>query len=600
MGQRHTLVHQIFDWAEKKPDTPVLFEKNTQGDWRSLTWKEYEQRVRAIAKGLIALGHQKGDCVAIVGDNRIDWVLCQFGIMAARGLPAPIYTTNTDSQTAYIVNHSRSKIAICDKKSQLDKYLKASNQGEIQTEKFITMDEIPDQGDSVMSLSALEALGTEQDDTELNQRLSDLTDEESALLIYTSGTTGVPKAVELNHGGMIFVGDGLTAQFEFLQEEGNYRSLSYLPLCHVAEQIFTNIACLNNGGSVYFCPDLKLLKEYLPGVRPTVFLGVPRVWEKFEAALKGKLSEATGIKAKLAAWALKTEFDAFKTQVAAGKPFDSFKRKLANKLVVSKIKTKLGLDALMVAATGAAPIKVETQEFFASLGICIYEGYGMSETSGVATVNDAHKPAFGSVGKPLNGVEVKIADDGEILLKGRNMTRGYLYMPEKTAELIDDEDWIHTGDLGEIGPDGNLKITGRKKDLIITAGGKNIAPAEMEAHIKTITGIGQAVVVGDNQPYLSALVALDIEEIEDLCKRVGISASSTREASQDPKVRDFFESEIEEKCNKKVGRWQTIKKFEILPEEFSVETGELTPTLKVKRNEVNKKFSDKVAAFYEA
>lgn len=597
MGQRHTLVHQLADWAERKGDAPAIYEKAASGEFTHLTWSQYWDKVRQVAKGLISLGHQPGDCVAIVGNNRVDWVICQFGIMAARGVPAPIYTTNTTSQVAFIVSHCKAKIAICDGKEQLAKYQEGQKNGDFDVTHFVAMDD-DCKAEGVMPLSELMATGAAADDAELDKRLAEVGETDTALLIYTSGTTGTPKAVQLNNRGMIMVGDGLASSISFLAEEGVYRSLSYLPLCHVAEQIFTNIAMLNNGGTVYFCPDLKLLPQYLPEVRPTVFLGVPRVWEKFEAKLKAGLADAPWLKGKIAGWAMKTELAAFEREVATGQPVDSWSRRKANAMVISKLKTRLGLDQLEVAATGAAPINVETQRFFASIGICVYEGYGMSETSGVATCSDEKQPVFGAVGKPLPGVEVKIADDDEILLKGQNMTPGYLHQPEKTAELLDDDGWLHTGDLGRIDEQGNLRITGRKKDLLITAGGKNVAPAEMEAHLKTIKGVGQAVVVGDRQPYLCALLVLDPEELPDLCESIGVEDGGIEAVAKSDTLRAFLQAEVETRCNEKVARYQTIKKFEVLPVEFSVDGGELTPTLKIKRNVVTEKYGEVIDSFY--
>jgi long-subunit acyl-CoA synthetase (AMP-forming) len=271
---------------------------------------------------------------------------------------------------------------------------------------------------------------------------------------------------------------------------------------------------------------------------------------------------------------------------------------MANKLVIDKVKDAIGMDQLLVAATGAAPISVATLEFFASLGIPIYEGFGMSETSGVATCGEQGKARFGTVGRALSCCEVQIAADGEILLKGINMTTGYLHMPERTAELLDDDGWLHTGDLGSRDDDGYLKITGRKKDLIITAGGKNVAPAELEGYLRQIAGVGQAVVVGDRQPYLCALLTLDPEGIDALCERVGIDNSGLESVSVNVEVREYVEAQIEVLCNGRVAPYQTIKKFEILPLEFSVETDELTPTMKLKRNVVNEKFAAQIAAFY--
>jgi long-subunit acyl-CoA synthetase (AMP-forming) len=402
----------------------------------------------------------------------------------------------------------------------------------------------------------------------------------------------------LTHEGIELIAKAVVEVFPFLAKTET-RSVSYLPLCHAAEQGITNFAGLATGGQIFFCADLTQIKDFLVDVHPTIFLAVPRVWEKFEAALRGKLAEATGVKAKLAAWARKTELEAFKQEMATGRPVSSLSRNLANKLVIGKIKEALGLDAMQVALSGAAPISVSTLEFFASIGLPIHEGYGMTETSAFASVQPYGQLRFGTIGKPLPGVEVKIADDGEIMLKGINMVKGYLRLPEKTSELYDDEGWMHTGDLGALDDAGYISITGRKKDLIITAGGKNVAPAEMEGYLQSIPGVGQAVVVGDRQPYLSALIVLDPEALPELEVASQISGlSDVATAARNPEVKRYIEQEMEHACNSKVARYQTIKKIQVLPTTFSVDGGELTPTLKVKRNIVNEKYASEIAAFY--
>jgi len=595
---RHTLVHQFAHWAEKSPNKQAIHGRAADNQWFAVTWSEYWTAAREVAKGLIALDHQVGDCVAIVGDNRTEWTIAQFGIMAARGVPAPIYTTLTHDQVAYIVGHCKASIAICDTQEQYDKYRQAEDEKLFPAlKKLITFDKV-NGDDRTSTLDDLRALGREQDDAELDKRLGELTEDETALLIYTSGTTGQPKAVQLEHGGMVFMAQAILEGFPTIQDQEVYRAVSYLPLCHVAEQLFTNMLHMNTGGEVYFCPDLKQIKEYLVHVKPTMFLGVPRVWEKFQAALEAKLSEATGVKARLTSWAMRTELASFKKELNSGQPVNSISRSIANKLVISKVKSALGLQELLIAATGAAPIGVATLEFFASLGITVYEGFGMSETTGVATCPEHGKARFGTVGKALNGVTVKIAEDGEILLKGRNCTRGYLHQPEKTAELLDDEGWLHTGDLGSLDDDGYLKITGRKKDIIITAGGKNIAPAEMESYMKSIPGVGQAVVVGDRQPYLAALVTLDSETLEILAKNAGVSSSPLAEMAGSEAVHKYLVAQVEAECNAKVARYQTIKKIKILPIEFTIDGGEITPTMKIKRNVVNDRYSAEIDALY--
>lgn len=592
MASTDTLILRLMGWAKSKPQTSAIHGRRPDGSWRTYSWREYLQAVRETAKGLIALGLEPGECVGLVGNNSPEWVIAQFGIMAARGIPAPIYTTNTPEQVAYILGHSRCKIAICDNDEQLGKYTAARERDEVKIEKVVTLEAISG-GD--YTLASLRALGAQQDDAELEARLAAIEPRETCLLIYTSGTTGVPKAVQLCHEGLILIGESVKA----VLPQTDYRVISYLPLCHVAEQVVTNVGMLAMGGEVFFCPDLKEVKEYLLYAHPRLFLGVPRVWEKFETAMRAKLALATGIKAKLAAWAMKTELEAFRREVAAGKRVGGLKRAIARKLVINKVKKALGFDQLMVAASGAAPINISTQDFFASLGIPIVEAYGMSETTGVATLTDWQFPVFGSVGKPLNGVEVRIADDDEILMRGANMTSGYLHMPEETKELYDDEGWLHTGDLGRFGSDGNLRITGRKKDLIITAGGKNVAPTEIEGHLAAMPGVGQAVVVGDRQPYLCALLALDAEGLPAFCTELGIATGSIAEVAGNPHVKSFFEKRIEKDVNSKLARYQTIKRIEIVPNEFSVDGNELTPTMKIRRNIVNEKYAHLIDKMFD-
>ncbi len=597
--EQHTLVHQIAHWASTTPDEPAIHEKDADGGWRRYTWAEYWTAVREVAKGLIALGHEVGDCVALVGGSRCGWVLSEFGIMAARGVPAPIYPNNTAEQTSYIAQHSRSKIAIADTAEQLDKYRQGIEQELMSAERLIIMDEAPDDDERVMSIADLQALGREQDDAEIDKRLGELTDDETALLIYTSGTTGVPKGVELSHSNMLALSDAMMDCFPLFREGVPFRIVSYLPLCHIAEQIATNFSQLSLGGQAYFCGDMTQIKDYLTEVRPTIFLGVPRVWEKFQGVLEARFAEAKGLKGWLASWARKTELRCFEEEVQTGRPVNTLGRRIARKLVISKVKDALGLDQLALAVTGAAPISRGTLEFFAALGIVIYEVYGQSETTGIITSARHGAPRFGSVGKALQGVELRIAEDGEILAKGPTCTRGYLHMPEQTEELFDAHGWLQTGDLGSMDDEGYVRITGRKKDIIVTAGGKNVAPAEMEAYINQIPGVGQVVVVGDKKPYLTALVTLDPEALEALCADAGVPVRSLAEVARDERVLDYLMRRVEEDCNAKVARYQTVKKVRVLDVEFSIEGGELTPTMKSKRNVVVDKYQGEIESLYD-
>lgn len=602
MSAPKTLVHYIEHWATMKPHRNALHGKRG-GHWYSVSWDEYWTSVRQIGKALVSLGHREGECVAFVGANDPRWVQYQFGTQAVRGVPAPIYLTNTKEQSAFIVENCKARILVCDGETQLAKFLEAEAEGLFpKLEHILTFDEVPQAKTDarIRSFEQVKALGAAQPNAEIDRRLAALTDTETCLLIYTSGTTGTPKGVEIGHGGQLVVGRAVTGMYPEMADDGAYHCISYLPLCHQAEQLLTNVCSLMTGGEVSFCPDLAQIRDYLVDVRPSVFLGVPRVWEKFEMALRGKLAQTTGPKAKLADWCMKTELECFDEQIERGDlEYMPLKRRIARKLVIGTIKNALGLDNLKVAITGSAPVAPSTQRFFASLGITIYEAYGLSETSGAATITDRRKPRFGTVGRAFPGVDIRISDEGEIQIKGANNTKGYFNMPAETKAMYDADGWLLTGDLGAFDDEKNLVITGRIKELLITAGGKNVAPVEMENHIKSIPGVGHVVVVGDRKPYLVALITLSPETVGELCKNAGVPEGTIAEVSANPKVKRYLEDAIERVCNSKVARYQTIKKFTILPHELTVDGGEMTATMKLKRKPINERYAREIEAMYE-
>jgi long-chain acyl-CoA synthetase len=588
-----TVVAQLLRWERERGDRPAL-----GGSGKTYTWAQYAQTARRVARGLISLGHQPGECVAILGQNRPEWVICQMGIVMAGGVLAPIYVTNTPKQAGYIVTHSRAQIAIAGDAALLEAYRQATDSGDMQASHLVCMDALPDE--DVTNLEALMQAGdAPEHGAALEERLAALRPDGVHLLIYTSGTTGVPKGVQVTHTMQNAVSSALIARFPVITEV-EYRVVSYLPLCHVAEQVFTNTLALALGGRVDFCSDIKQIRAHLVETRPTVFLAVPRVWEKFETALRTNLRTGGALKQRIAAWALATELACFDEQLRRGVPYQPLRRRLAARLVTDTVKQKLGLDALVVAASGAAPIGISTMRFFASLGISIYEAYGMSETYAVVSVTPPEQPRFGTVGPVLDGMALKIAEDGEILARGPNMTPAYLHMPEETAALYDEDGWLRTGDLGSIDEDGFLRITGRKKDILITAGGKNVAPAEIEGLLKGIPGVDQAVVVGDRQPYLAALIVLDPEQADAIGEAAGTKSRSMAELSEDPKLRAWLEAQIAQSCNAGLAGYQTVKRFTVLAAPLTVESGELTPTLKVKRNVVYDKRAADIEAMYDA
>lgn len=588
-------------WARKRGDQPALFTRAADGSWPATTWGEYWERVRNVAKGLIALGLQPGQSVSMVAKNRPEWVIAQHGITAAQGVPCPIYTTNLPDQVAYIVDHSESEVIFLDEEVQLQKVRDAQSRGKAKVRLIVTFDDLGQDAEDVMTLATLEAKGRDEvGDATLDAQLDAIGPDTVSLRVYTSGTTGVPKGAELNNRGIQAVMRGVTQRYSNPLLNEQQRNVSYLPLCHAAEQIFTNFVTLEIASQTYFCPELDELRDYLLEARPTFFLGVPRVWEKFEAALRARLGEATGVRKQLAEWALNVEQKSSLQQIRTGKKVGGLSRSLARRLVIAKVQAALGLDACKWAISGAAPIAESTLNFFASVGVVIHEGFGMTETTGVATTQPYMQCRFGTVGVAAQGIEAKIGEEQELLLRGDNMVRAYHKLPEKTAELWTEDGWMRTGDMASIDEDGFIRIIGRVKDLLITAGGKNVGPREMEDHLVSITGVGQAVAVGDRRPYLTALLVLDPETLPQLLEEAGVEASlSVVQAAADPRLHKYLEGQVQSRCNEKVARYQQIKYFHVLANPFTVESGELTPTMKVKRNVVTEKYATEIEALYE-
>jgi long-chain acyl-CoA synthetase len=594
-GQTPTMVTKLQKWALLAPDKPALH-GGEPGNLTTWTWSEYRDLVRSAGTALIGLGVAPGEAVAIIGNNRPEWLIADVGVIAAGAVPAPIYVTNTAEQVAWVANHCEAKVVIADTADQYRKLVQErANLPRVR--KVIVIDDVDDR-DPEWTLSWQEflSLGELGDAKALDARIDGAQPDDLTLLCYTSGTTGEPKGVEVTHRGWNAVLDSVRAEFPFtdLQE----RSVSYLPLCHIAEHAMTLGLQTNSGAEVFMCDDVAKVREFLPVARPTVFLAVPRVWEKFEAALRARLGEATGVKAKLADWALATEFSGFQSDIAAGKRTGGLQRALANRLVISKVKDALGLDQVWVCISGSAPMNPHTADFFASLCLPIHDVYGMTETTAVISVAPKDVPRSGTVGKPISCVEVRIAPDGEVLAKGPNMTPGYFKSPQQTAELLDDEGWLHTGDVGHLDDEGFLRITDRKKDLFKTSGGKYVAPQMLEAKLKAIRGVGQAVAVGDGQKYISALLTIDPEIAETLAADLGVPFNGDVAAlAVDQRLVDYMNEQVAG-VNEGLARFEQIKKIAVLPDELSIEAGELTPTMKLKRKVIKVNHADAISSLY--
>lgn len=592
-----TLVQGIAHWAEKQPDKPATHGLH-RGAWVHKSWGEHWESVRAVAQGLIALGLSPGQVVAMVGPNRMEWAECQFGVQAAAGLPVPLYATSSMGQLRFILEQTAAQTLICGSDELLQRFLQAEQAGEIpRLRSYVAIEPPSSADDRVLRYQDFLQLGRNAGPEALNGRLAGRDPKAASQLIYTSGTTGEPKGVMMDDAGQLEVLEGLVQRFPTFAHRP-YRVVSYLPLSHQAEQLVTNVGTVRMGGEVYFCPEISGVREALVEARPTLFLAVPRVWEKFEVALRSRLSSQQGVAKWLSRAATAIEYRGFERDRRAGRAQISLPRRLARKVVIDRVRAGLGLDQLEVALAGSAPTDVQTLRFFAGLGIPIYEAYGLTETSGVATCNVYGKPMPGTVGPALPGVEMRLADDGEVLLRSAMNTQGYFRDPGATAELYTEDGYLRTGDLGEVDAEGSLRITGRKKELLITAGGKNVAPVEIEQRLNRLPGVAQSLVVGDRHPYLCALMTLDAEQLPGLARAAQVQVRPLTEMASDRAVHEFLWSQVERECNAQLARYQTIKKIRLLPGEFSVDSGELTPSMKLRRKEITTRYAREIAELY--
>lgn len=541
----------------------------------------------------MALGLEKGKSVSILGYNCPQWYISNLAAIFAGGIPSGIYTTNSPEQCRYIAEHSEANIIVVENAEQLAKIMKVRDQ--LPDLKAIVLMNGTDPDENVFAWEDLPKLSHSVSEDDLNIRINAQHPDDCCELIYTSGTTGDPKAVMLSHDNIIWTVRQLITAYDVRNDE---QVISYLPMSHIYEQVCNYYAVIVGGGTVWFAESLEKLKENLIEVRPTIFIGVPRVWEKIQEAMMAAGAQSSPIKRKIAAWARKKGLAGeYAHQEGKAMPF---MYDIAGKLVFSKVRQKLGLDRCRIFSSSAAPISVDTLEFFSSLGIRLSEAYGMSECTGPSTfsVPKSRKYRFGTVGIPIQGTELSIADDGELLIRGPHVFKGYYKNAAATRETIDVNGWLHSGDVGEIDEKGFVKVTDRKKELIITAGGENIAPQVLEGKLKSLPEISQAVVIGDRRKYLAALLTLNPEKIKDIIHAAGSNAKDMVEAVKCKRCMEFLQKRIDE-VNATLARVQTIKKFVILPAEMTIDGGELTPTMKLKRRVIYEKYANEIDAMYQ-
>jgi long-chain acyl-CoA synthetase len=588
-GTRAKTLAEMVVKATSSHDGTALKFKTSEGEWDEVSYRELGNNVRAVAKGLIALGIEKGDKVAIFSDTRPDWTLCDLAVISIGGVVAPIYQTSSADEAKHVLSDSGSKLCFCERSEMVE----TAQEVRADCPDLEQLIVIEGDVDDTLSLNEVVQQGEDVDDEQFDERVESVSPEDLFTIVYTSGTTGPPKGCLLTHGNY-------RANLEMLEETADWGEdpvlLIFLPLAHVLTRILQMLAIDVGGTLAFWEQDKDKILDNLQEVEPTHFSAVPRIFEKIYGRAT---AEADGFLKEKAFWkAVEVGRKRQETRHRGEEPGPVLNEEYnqADKRVLSKVRDLFGGN-LQFAATGAAPVQQEMLEFFWACDVLVLEGYGATETSAVATINQPDDFRFGTVGKALPGSEIKIADeDGEILIRGPHVFQGYHGMEDETKEDLDEEGWYHTGDVGELDDDGFLKITGRKKDIIVTSSGKNIASGYIENKIAASRWVSHAVVYGDDKPYLVALVTLDQEERDALLQEAG--SSDGDDIANDDKVREEIQKAIDN-ANEDLARVEQVKKFTIVDRELSQEEGEITPTMKVKRNVVYDNYRDEFEGLYD-
>jgi long-chain acyl-CoA synthetase len=597
-----TVAAHLAATAERWGSEPAFSDRDDGGPWQTITWEQARQQALELAAAFVELGLQPGERVALMLPNRVQHVLADLGVMHAGGVPVTFYATLAPDQVRFVAGDCDARIAVLDGAPELARWqpVLAELPG---VKKIIVRDAAArPAGDAFLSWADFAALGRERlaaAPAAVTERVAAIGPDDPATLLYTSGTTGNPKGVIITHRSVLYeVVSGEVTGFV----EPRTQWVSYLPLAHIAERMFTIYLPVHYAWHVHFCHNASTdLIATVGAVKPTAFFGVPRVWEKIQAGIQALLAgEQDPAKQAAVAEAMATGRKYVKSCEFGNTTPDELVEefRLADENVLRPIRSLLGLGEATTVVSAAAPLPPDVAEFFAGLGMKILDVYGMTETTGAFTTNTPDAFRLGTVGRPVPGVEVRIAEDGEILTRGPLNTPGYLNLPERTAELLDADGWLHTGDIGSLDPDGFLSVVDRKKELIITSGGENISPAAVENLLVAHPLIGQALSYGDRRPYVVALLTLDGDVAPAWARAHGIEASSLAELAEEPAVLQAV-GEAVAAANERLARVQQIKKWRLLPVEWTAESEELTPTLKLKRRVVHAKYADVIDTLYE-
>jgi long-chain acyl-CoA synthetase len=586
---------RVIQWSGR-----TALREKVNGLWREISWGEYGLQARNTALGFMALGLQPGDRVAIISENNPEWLYSDMGTLAAGGVTVGIYPTDSANQVEYVLNHSGAIFYIAEDEEQLDKVLEIRNKIPcLQKIIILDMEGLRHFSDPmVISFDQLLELGKQldqQDPQLFMRRLQGPQPEDLAILIYTSGTTGPPKGAMISHRNIIHT---MEMQNEVNPGDESDEILSFLPLCHIAQRTVSVFNPLLVGYKINFVEEMDTIPENMREVSPTVFFAVPRIWEKFYSGLVLTMKDSTGREKWAYRWAIGVGQKVSDYRLNGSEPPFHLRAlfKLADWTVMRNLKKSIGLYRARYCLSGAAPISPDLLKFYHSLGIDIREVYGQTENCGPTSIHYENDVRFGTVGKPLPRAEIRIAEDGEILLKGPHVFMGYFNDPEKTRETIVDG-WLYTGDVGRIDEHGHLIITDRKKDIIITAGGKNITPSEIENQLKFSPYINDAVVIGDGRKYLTALIMIDDENVMKFAQDNRVPFTTYASLTKANEIIELIEKEVDE-VNKKFARVETIKKFRLIDIQLTTDDEEITPTMKLKRKFVNEKFKDVINSMY--
>jgi len=595
-------IPQMFWNAAAARGPKVWLRQKELGIWHSWSWDQAATAVREIGAGLLSIGFERGECAAILSNTLVKWVLTDLAILSCSGVCNGIYPTDAPSQVQYLCEDSGTVLLFVEDEEQLDKALEVrAHLPRLRKIIVFDMKGLRDLDDpAVMSLDKLRAAGRawlQQHPQALEQRIRASRPEDLAILVYTSGTTGKPKGAMQSHAGLVYSVRQANIRLPSLELD---ERMCFLPLCHIAERIIGEYSSVYTGCVLNFVENPDTIPENVREISPTFLFAVPRVWEKFYSGVVITIKEASRLQQLVYAWSIGVGGQVA-DKVLAGQPVSAwlkFRFELGRVLALNNVRKMIGIHRAQALLSGAAPISPELIRWYLALGIPMLEGWGMTESGALGTFSTVDRIRPGTIGRATDGIEVRVdSQSGELLIRGRNVFMGYLNQPEKTAETIDPDGWLHTGDVGTMDADGHFRITDRMKDIIITAGGKNITPSELENELKFSPYITDAVVIGDKRPYLTVIVMIDQENVEKFAQDQEVPFSNYASLTRAPEVQALIQAELE-RVNKKFARVEQLKKFFLLDTQLSAEDEELTPTMKLKRKLVENKYARQIDAMY--